>query len=427
MGIDQHLPNRTTVVIIGAGQAGLAMSRHLSQRSIDHVLIERGQVANSWRTERWDSLRLLTPNWMTRLPDHRYQGDDPDGYMTGAEVVDFLDDYHRRIEAPVIDRTAVESVTPATEPGGWHTVRTDAGEIRSRAVVVATGACSTPKIPAIGAELPADIRQLAPIHYRNPDALGVDGRILVVGASASGAQLADELARAGRDVTLAVGDHVRLPRDYRGMDIHWWMDTVGLLDERFDEVEDITKARRAPSLQLVGSPERRNVDLNTLHGNGVQIVGRLAGVNGSTGLFSGSLANQATTADLRLGRLLDRFDEFATGAGLDRELAAPERPEPTRIPTDTTTVDLNGVGAVIWATGFKPDYPWLPTDLLDRKGAIAHDGGVMTQPGLYVLGLPFARTRKSTFLDGVGADAADLSAHLAEHLNSVAAAGQATR
>ncbi len=421
MGPDQYLPNRTTVAIIGAGQAGLAMSRHLSQRSIDHVLIERGDVANSWRTERWDSLRLLTPNWMTRLPDHRYEGDDPDGYMTAAEVVDFLSDYRSRIEAPVVDRTAVIAVEPASERGGWHHVVTDAGTVEARAVVVATGACSTPKVPAIAGELPSGIRQLAPIHYRNPDALGVDGRILVVGASASGAQLADELARAGRDVTLATGDHVRLPRDYRGMDIHWWMTTTGLLDERWDEVPDIAKARRAPSLQLVGSPERRSVDLETLHGNGVQVVGRLAGVSGSTGLFSGSLANQVATADLRLGRLLDSFDAYATLAGLDAELAAPDRPAPTSIPTDTTTLDLGSVGAVIWATGFRPNYPWLPDGLLDRKGAIRHDGGVMTEPGLYVLGLPFTRRRKSTFLDGVAADAADLSAHLADHLDTVAA------
>ncbi|MEM9565203.1 MAG: NAD(P)-binding domain-containing protein [Actinomycetota bacterium] len=421
MGPDQHLPNRTTVAIIGAGQAGLAMSRHLSQRSIDHVLIERGDVANSWRTERWDSLRLLTPNWMTRLPDHRYDGDDPDGYMTAGEVVDFLADYRTRIAAPVVDRTTVITVEPASDPGGWHRVVTDAGTIEARAVVVATGACSTPKIPAIGAELPAGIRQLAPIHYRNPDAIGVDGRILVVGASASGAQLADELARAGRDVTIAAGDHVRLPRDYRGMDIHWWMTTTGVLDERWDEVPDIMKARRAPSLQLVGSPERRSVDLNTLHGNGVQVVGRLAGINGSIGLFSGSLANQVATADLRLGRLLDRFDAYATEVGLDAELAAPERPAPTSIPTDTTTLDLTSVGAVIWATGFTPNYPWLPDGLLDRKGAIRHDGGVMTEPGFYVIGLPFTRKRKSTFLDGVADDAADLSAHLAGHLDSVAA------
>ncbi|MEL6984849.1 MAG: NAD(P)/FAD-dependent oxidoreductase, partial [Actinomycetota bacterium] len=234
------LPSDSTVTIIGAGQAGLAMSRELTDRSIDHVLIERGQVANSWRTERWESLRLLTPNWMTRLPGHRYQGNDPDGYMTAAEVTGFLDGYRASFNAPVVTDTTVQSVG---QIDGGHLVTTDRGQIRSKAVVVATGACSTPKIPALAEQLPAHIHQLAPIHYRTPDQLG-SGRVLVVGASASGAQLADELQRSGRQVTLAVGDHTRLPRSYRGMDIHWWMDTIGLLDDRYDEVTDIVRARR---------------------------------------------------------------------------------------------------------------------------------------------------------------------------------------
>lgn len=407
-----------TVTIIGAGQAGLAMSRELTDRSIDHVLLERGQVANSWRTERWDSLRLLTPNWLTRLPGHRYQGPDPDGYMTAAEVTAFLDGYRASFDAPVLTDTTVGSVRAID---GGHLVTTNRGQIRSKAVVVATGACSTPKIPALAEQLPAHIHQLAPIHYRNPDQLGT-GRVLVVGASASGAQLADEIQRSGRQVTLAVGDHVRLPRTYRGMDIHWWMDTIGLLDDRYDEVADLNRARRLPSLQLVGSPERRDLDLNTLHAAGVQLVGRFAGVAGSTAQFSGSFANQCTSADLKLGRLLDSIDAYATANGLDRELIDADRPGPTEVPAAATTLDLTDVDTVIWATGFRPDYPWLDDELLDRKGAIRHDGGVMDRPGMYVLGLPFTRRRKSSFLDGVGPDAIDLGAHLAGHLDRIASA-----
>lgn len=406
-----HVP----VTIIGAGQAGLAMSRCLTDRSLDHVLLERGAVANSWRTERWDSLRLLTPNWMTRLPGHRYQGPDPDGYMTAAQVTSFLDDYRRRIDAPIQTETSVESVR-SNDTG--HVITTDQGEFHSQAVVVATGACSTPRIPAIANELPSHIGHLTPIAYRNPTQVG-SGRVLVVGASASGAQIADELARSGRDVTLAVGDHVRLPRSYRGMDIHWWMDTVGLLDDRYDEVEDLIRARRLPSLQLVGSPERRDLDLNTLCANGVELVGRLAGVSGRIGQFSGSFANQCSSADLKLGRLLDSIDEYASANGLDGELTAPDRPAATTVPAAATTIDLSTVETVVWATGFRPHHPWLEPHLLDHKGAIRHDGGVMDQAGMYVLGMPFTRRRKSSFLDGVGPDAQDLSTHLAGHLDSV--------
>ena len=406
----------TTVTIIGAGQAGLAMSRRLTERSIDHVLLERGEVANSWRTERWDSLRLLTPNWMSRLPGHRYQGPDPDGFMTAGEVVGYLDGYRAGFEPDVRTHTTVHSVT--TTPAG-HRVATDRGEFHSRAVVVATGACSTPRIPGLAAEVPASIRQIAPIHYRNPDQID-GGRVLVVGASASGAQIADELRRSGRDVTLAVGDHVRLPRTYRGMDIHWWMDTIGLLDDRHTEMEDIARARRLPSLQLVGSPERRTLDLNALHRAGVHLVGRFAGIAGSTAQFSGSFANQCAAADLKLGRLLDGIDDYAARNGLDPELSDPDRPAATAVPPADTTLDLTSISTVVWATGFRPDYPWLEPHLLDAKGAIRHDGGVMDQPGMYVLGLPFSRRRKSSFIDGVGPDATELTAHLARHLDATA-------
>ncbi len=407
----------TTVTIIGAGQAGLSMSRCLSGRSIDHVLLERGEVANSWKTERWDSLRLLTPNWMTRLPDGQYQGNDPNGYMTASEVASFLQMYGADVEAPVITNTVVESVRPTD--GGFRTV-TSNGEWVSKAVVVATGACNTPRIPELAGLVPAKVRQLAPIHYRNPDQLD-SGRVLVVGASASGAQIADELARSGRDVTLAVGDHVRLPRNYRGMDIHWWMDSLGLLDERIEDVEDINRARRVPSLQLVGSPEGRDIGLNELARNGVDITGRLVGVSGSTAQFSGSFANSCASADLKQGRLLEAIDEFALATGLDSELPDPTRPPVTELPEARLSLSLDDVSTVVWATGFVPNYPWLDAALLDRKGSIRHDGGVMAHPGMYVLGLPFLRRRKSTFLDGVGFDAKELAEHLNSYLaNSVA-------
>ena len=407
----------TEVVVIGGGQAGLAMSRCLTDRSIDHVVLERAEVANSWTTERWDSLRLLTPNWMSRLPGWSYRGDDPDGYMTAGEVAAYLDTYRRSFDAPV--RTGVE-VRRIASDGQGHLVESSDGPWRARAVVMATGACSDPHVPSLAADLPDRIHQVTPIAYRNPGQIA-DGGVLVVGASASGLQIADELARAGGEVTLAVGDHVRLPRTYRGMDIHWWMDTVGQLDERYDEVEDLSRSRRLPSLQLIGTPERRTLGLNSVAAQGVRLVGRLVGRSGERAQFSGSFANMCTSADLKQQRLLDRLDEYADQHGLDAELWPAERPEPTVAGRPPLDLDLRSIATVVWATGFRPHYPWLDESHLDRRGRLVHDGGVLTAPGLYVLGLPFQRRRKSSFIDGVGPDAEELAAHLAAHLDHAAA------
>src|SRR5438270_2092698 len=250
------------------------MSRCLANRSIDHVLLERGEVAQSWRTERWDSLRLLTPNWQSRLPGFRYDGDDPDGYRTMPEVIDFIASYAKSISAPVRTRTTVTSVR-SNDAG--YLVRTDRGEWRCRTVVIASGACNIARVPSFADRVPPVIATLTAQSYRNPGQLAAGG-VLVVGASASGTQIAHELQRAGRAVTLAVGEHIRAPRVYRSKDLEWWMDAAGVLDERYDEVDDITRARRVPSLQLAGTPDRSTLDLNALTEIGVTLVGRLAGI-----------------------------------------------------------------------------------------------------------------------------------------------------
>jgi putative flavoprotein involved in K+ transport len=409
-----NTPRTTDVVVIGGGQAGLAMSHCLPRRDVDHVVLERGDTANSWRTQRWDSLRLLTPNWLSRLPGWHYRGDDPDGYMTAVEVAVHLDGYRRSFDAPVRHGTSVASIE-SSDSG--HLVTTDDGPWRARAVVLATGACSDPYVPPIANDMPCHLDHVSPIHYRNPGELA-DGGVLVVGASASGLQIADELRRAGREVTLAVGDHVRLPRTYRGMDIHWWMDAIGQLDERWDEVPDIARARRLPSLQLIGTPERRDLDLNALAASGVRVVGRLVGCSSHRVQFSGSFANMCASADLKQARLLDLCDAHATERGIDAELGEPTRPEPTAVGQPPLDADLRSIGTVVWATGFRPTYPFLDPRLLDRRGRLVHDGGVLTAPGLYVLGLPFLRRRKSSFLDGVGLDADELSTHLVGHLEA---------
>src|SRR3954451_6646995 len=291
----------TTAVVIGAGHGGLAMSRLLSDRSIDHVVLERNEVASSWRTERWDSLRLLTPNWQCRLPGHAYAGDDPDGFMTMSDVVEFIAGYAKAIAAPVQAGTTVTSVR---RDGEGYVVSSDQGEWRSATVVLATGAFNRARVPDAAQAVPADLVTLTPVDYRNPAQLP-EGGVLVVGASATGVQIAHEVRSSGRPVTLAVGEKGRGPRLYRGRDIHWWMEAAGVLDERYDEVDDIVRARRVPSMQLVGSPERATVDLNVLTDAGVELVGRLAGMQDGRMHFSGSLRNKCELADLKLDRLLD--------------------------------------------------------------------------------------------------------------------------
>ncbi|QYN38719.1 NAD(P)-binding domain-containing protein [Pseudonocardia sp. DSM 110487] len=408
----------TTTVVIGAGHCGLAMSRCLAERSVDHVVLERGEVAHSWRTQRWDSLRLLTPNWMTRLPGFSYRGDDPDGYLGAPEVARLIEAYAAVSAAPVQTGTAVTSVRP---DGCGYLLRTDQGDWHARTVVVATGAASVATVPAqLAAQVPVGVTTVTSAEYRNPGLLP-GGAVLVVGASASGIQIAEELQRSGRPVTLAVGEHVRMPRTYRGRDILWWMDASGLLDERYDEVPDLLRARNLPSMQLVGSPQRATVDLDALRRLGVRLVGRLAAVRDGTAQFSGSLPNMCALADLKLGRLLDTIDAWAGKAGADAD--RPERFAPTEVPAPiplSVRLAADEIGTIVWATGFRPDLSWLDVPVFDRKGRVVHDGGVTTAPGLYMMGLPFLRRRKSTLIDGAATDAHELAAHLVGHLDAVA-------
>ena len=409
---------RTSAVVIGAGQAGLAMSWWLARRGVDHVVLERGEVANTWRRERWDSLTLLTPNWQSRLPGFGYEGDQPGGFRTRNDTISFLESYARHVAPPLQEHCPVTAVRTS---GSGYEVESLHGTWRCRAVVIATGAYNIARVPTVSAAVPPDIVQLATTQYRGPAQLP-EGGVLVVGAAATGAQLADEIRRSGRDVTIAVGEHVRAPRTYRGRDLYWWMDVTGLSDERYDHVENLARARNLPSFQLAGYPDRRNIDLNALRAIGVRIVGRLAGVRDGKAQLSGSLRNVCELADLKMNRLLNTFDEWAAAHGIDREVEAPHRFAPTRVeasPPLSLDFARNGIRTIIWATGFRPDYSWLDVPVLDRKGNLVHEGGVITgAPRLYVLGLPFLRRRKSTLIDGVGDDARDLSAHLVAHLGA---------
>jgi putative flavoprotein involved in K+ transport len=379
-------------------------------------VLERGEIANSWRHERWDSLRLLTPNWQSCLPGYPYAGADPDGFMTMADIVEHISGFAAASSAPVRTHTTVNSVR--RDDDGYR-VTTDSGTIDCRCLVLASGAANIPRVPDLRQAVPQHVECFTAFDYRNPDSLPPGGA-LIVGASATGVQLADEIRRSGRPVTLSVGEHVRLPRTYRGRDVLWWMEKSGVWSQRYDEIEDLERARRLPSPQLVGTPEHVTLDLNALRAAGVEIVGRLGAIRDGRALFSGGLPNQFALADLKMDRLLDTFDAWACSKTGDLEVGASERFEPTRVPASPRlSIDLRSgeIRSVIWATGFRPDYRWLDLPVVNHKGELRHEGGVVVgTSGVYAIGLPVLRRRNSTFIIGAEDDARYLVAHLARYL-----------
>lgn len=396
-----------TAIVIGAGQAGLAMSHCLSQRGIEHIVLERGRVAERWLSERWDSLRLLTPNWMTRLPGWSYAGDDPDGFMPSCEFAAYLAAYAASAGVPVEHDTTVLS---ARRTGSGFHIATSGENWHSQAVVIATGHCDVPAVPVMASALPATIEQITPADYRNSRALP-EGGVLVVGGSATGIQLADEIRRSGRAVYLSTGRHTRLPRHYRGRDVWWWLEQTGLLDEPLDDPAIRERARQAPSFQLVGRPDRATLDLGTLHAAGVHVLGRARGADGSRLLLQQDLPETTARAQSALERLLQRFDCLAPAG---TPLGAADAARVITLPPTPAMLDLSkaGVGCVIWATGYRRDYSWLHIPVFDAAGEVVHDGGITSVTGLYVLGLRAMRRRRSNFIDGVGRDADELAAHL---------------
>jgi putative flavoprotein involved in K+ transport len=395
---------RTTgTVVIGGGQAGLAVSRCLAEAGHDHVVLERGRLADRWRTERWDSLRLLTPNWMTRLPGWSYRGPDPDGFMTAAEVVQFFEGYAASFGAPIHEGTAVEHVRAH---GDRFLVATDAGTWRASNVVIATGAGHEPAVPPWADGLGPHVEQLAASRYRNPDQVAPGG-VLVVGAAASAIQVADELARAGRQVVLAAGSHSRMLRRYRGRDIFAWLNETGILATSIDSVPDTERARRAPSMQLVGG--MRDLDLGTLAALGVTVTGRMLGADGGRVTFGDNLPGALAASDARLRRTLRRIDHHIARSGLDAEPAAPVEPLSLEPGPRELSLRDSGIRTVVWANGYRRRYDWLAVPVLDARGEIVQRRGCTPHPGLFVVGLRFQTRRNSNFIEGVGADAREIA------------------
>ena len=406
----------TDTVIIGAGHAGLAMSRCLADRDVRHVVLDRGSVGERWRTARWDSFRLLTPNWLSRLPGWRYTGPEQDGFMSAGEFVGYLCDYARSFDAPVRPHTLVTRVEQA---GNGFVVHTDGAVWAARCVVIATGYHNRAKIPEIATGLAHDIAQLTPAGYRSPSSLP-DGGVLVVGGSASGVQIAHELVGAGRRVVLSVGSHTRLPRRYRSRDILWWLDRIGSLDRTIDDVPDPASAVAEPSLQLAGTADGRGLDLDPLRRAGVRLVGRLRAIDGTRAEFADDLWDTVGAAQRRLTRLLAEIDAYAAATPGTAD-GPPDPPPAIAIPAGPSTMDLRraGISAVVWATGYRPWYPWLDVPVLDTCGRIRHRRGVTEVPGLYAIGLRFQYRRNSTFIDGARHDAA----YLADEITASRAVG----
>ncbi|MCD2195802.1 NAD(P)-binding domain-containing protein [Actinomycetospora endophytica] len=394
----------STTIVIGAGQAGLAMSRCLTARGQHHVVLERGRIGQRWRRERWDSFTLLSPNWQTRLPGRRYAGADPDGFMTGREVGDMLEDYAVETGAPVCEGVTVTAVSPTRR--GWR-VRTDNGDLVAGSVVVATGDLDRPAVPALADDLPGHLTQVHTSGYRNPDALPPGG-VLVVGAGPSGQQIALELARAGRTVHLAVGRHKNLPRRYRGHDTYWWMDRMGTLSRTVDSLSEPT-ATRTPNAVLTGGT--RDLDLHRLVDAGVRPYGRLVGVRGNAVGFDDGLPAMVADAEANAVRFRARVDSWVEATGL----AAPAEPAPpARSPSwaadapAALDLEAEGVSTVVWATGFRRDFSWIHAPVVDDAGEPVHRRGITTAPA--------AATRFGGIVVQGGVTTAVLNAVVAEDL-----------
>lgn len=406
---DQDSCISVEVLIIGAGQAGLAMSYCLKQRNISHILLERGQIAQRWRSESWDSLRLLTPNDQTNLPAWPYQGDQPEGFMPVSHFISLLEEYAQSFEAPILTETAVAAVSKS---GQQFYIHSAAQRWVSNAVVIATGHCCSPVIPEYSSRLNPEIHQITAGQYLNPGQIP-EGGILVVGAGASGVQIAEELRLSGRQVMLSVGKHRRLPRRYRGKDILTWIKEAGIFEARTDSrcVPNI------PAPQLIGSDDAHSINLETLHNQGVKVTGRIAAIDDFLVSFEDNLLAAAHQADQDMYALLERIDQYINDHQVDHSMTFHQVP-PISVPPSPSSIDLKsaGIKTIIWATGYRRSYPWLHIDVLDAQGEIKHQGGITAVPGLLVLGMRRQIRYNSNFIDGVGKDADLLADYLKKHL-----------
>lgn len=402
---------RVDVLVVGAGSAGLAASYHLSEAGVDHVVVDRSQVGQGWG-DRWTSFCLVTPNWTVQLPGCDYQGDDPDGFMLRDEVVAYLQRYAASFAAPL--RLGVE-VTALRRDGAGFVADTSDGPLQARSVIVATGAFQLPRIPAVAGGMPEDVHQLHSSRYRDPGSLP-DGAVLVVGSGQSGAQIAEELNEAGREVVLAVSRAGRAPRRYRGRDTSAWMADLGFLEQTVDRLEDPGQ-RYAANMHVSGKRGGHTINLHAFARDGIRLVGKVAGAIDGTLQLADDLHANLAAADRRAVEIRTAIDGHIAANGID----APD-PEPADDYEGTDGFDLprvgsldlaaEGISTVIWATGYRHGFDWIDLDVTDPHGNPIHQRGVTNHPGLYFLGLNWLHKAKSGLLYGVGEDAAYTVAHL---------------
>lgn len=400
---------KVDTLVIGAGQAGVAMSEHLGKRGVPHLVLEKNRVAESWRTARWDSLVANGPVWHDRFPGMTFEEFKPDEFAPKEQVADYFVAYAEQIKAPI--RCGVEVKAVHKETDGFR-VETSDGVIEAKNVVSATGAFQRPIIPAV---VPAEdgIMQIHSNTYRNPGQLP-EGAVLVIGAGSSGTQIADELLRSGKSVYLSIGPHDRPPRRYRGKDFVWWLGALGIWDLKVPapNTEHVTIA-------VSGAYGGNTVDFRRLAARGMTLLGRAETFDNGTMHFSPDLAKNIALGDANYLSLLDRADEYAAQNSLD----LPEEPEarkmepnPSCVSDPLLTLNLKeaGITGIIWATGYAQDFGWVKLDAFDEKGRPVHERGVSIVPGLYFLGLPWLSRRASSFIWGVWHDADFLAGHIAE-------------